>query len=60
MIKNIYDKENKKYKHKYYCDMCYDEISEYGEICRNKKAMKFDLFDLCNRCEYLVEGNKDD
>lgn len=60
MIKNIYDKENKNYKHKYYCDCCYMEISEFGEICRNQKAMKFDLFDLCNRCEYLMKGEKDD
>ena len=47
MIKNIYDKDRKHYKHKYYCDMCFDEISEFGEICRNHRAIKFDLCSTC-------------
>ena len=60
MIKNIYDKVNNRYKHKYYCDLCFDEISEYGEILRNEKAIKLDIFDLCSKCYYLMNGNKDE
>ena len=37
MIKNIYDKVNNRYRHEYYCDCCFNEISEYGEILRNEK-----------------------
>ena len=58
MIKNIYDKNRKHYKHKYYCDLCFDEISEFGEICRSNRAIKLDIFDLCNKCEYMMKGNK--
>ena len=50
MIKNIYDKTNKYYKHKYYCDCCFKNI-EYGEILRNERAIKFDKFDLCSHCK---------
>ena len=50
MIKNIYDKKIKFYKHKYYCDCCF-KIIEYGEIYRNEKAIKFDKFDLCCNCK---------
>ena len=51
MIKNIYDKENKQYHHEYYCDYCFKEI-EYGEILRNKEAIKRNKFDLCITCKY--------
>ena len=60
MIKNIYDKFNNTYKHKYYCDCCFDEISEYGEILRNKKAIKFDIFDLCSKCYHLMKGEENE
>lgn len=55
MIKNIYDKVNNKYHHKYYCDLCFKEISEYGEILRNETAIKLDIFDLCITCNYLIK-----
>lgn len=55
MIKNIYDKVNNKYRHEYYCDLCFTEISEYGEILRNEKAIKLNKFDLCSICFYLVK-----
>ena len=51
MIKNIYDKVNNTYKHKYYCDCCKQEISQYGEILRNKKAITQDIFDICSMCD---------
>ena len=54
MIKNIYDKVNNRYKHKYYCDICFQEISEFGEIHRSEKAIKLDKFDLCNTCVWLI------
>lgn len=61
MIKNIYDKVNNKYNHEYYCDLCFTEISEYGEILRNEKAIKLDIFDLCSKCNYLInKGEKND
>ena len=50
MIKNIYDKKNKWYKHVYYCDHCLGEI-EYGGILRNEKAIENDRFDLCTDCK---------
>ena len=56
MIKNIYDAKNNSYKHKYYCDNCFYEISEYGEILRNERAIKLDIFDLCSKCYYLMKG----
>lgn len=49
MIKNIYDKVNKDYKHEYFCDNCFSKI-EYSEILRNDFAMKVNLFDLCSEC----------
>ena len=55
MIKNIYDKVNNKYQHEYYCDCCFNEISEYGEILRNERAIKLNIFDLCKRC--VIEWN---
>lgn len=60
MIKSIYDKVNNRYQHEYYCDCCLNEISEYGEILRNEKAIKLNIFDLCSRCYYLMNGNKDE
>ena len=51
MIKNIYDEKNNYYKHEYFCDYCFDEI-DYGEILRNKEAMKRDKIDLCIKCKY--------
>lgn len=49
MIKNIYDKKNKEYWHKYYCDNCFANIV-YGEILRSEKALKEYKFDLCATC----------
>ena len=49
MIKNIYDKNNKKYWHKYYCDYCFCTI-DFGEILRSEKATKQYVFDLCADC----------
>lgn len=60
MIKNIYDQVNNRYKHKYYCDSCFNEISEYGEILRNNNAIQLDIFDLCSKCHYLMKGNQDE
>ena len=60
MIKNIYDKINHTYKHKYYCDLCFDEISEYGEILRNENAIKLDIFDLCSKCYHLMNGGENE
>ena len=60
MIKNIYDKVNNRYKHKYYCDLCFDEISEYGEILRNERAINLDIFDLCSKCCYLMKGGENE
>ena len=50
MIKNIYDKYNKQYRHEYFCDNCFTEIT-YVRVYRNKKAIKFDKFDLCCNCK---------
>ena len=58
MIKNIYDKINRTYKHKYYCDLCFSQISEYGEILRNGKAIILDIFDLCSKCYHLMNGGE--
>ena len=55
MIKSIYDEKNRFYKHEYYCDICFTEISEYGEILRNEKAIKLNKFDLCSTCFYLLK-----
>ena len=48
MIKNIYDEKNKFYRHKYFCDKCYDQI-KYGEIFR-KEIFIFEI-DLCASCK---------
>lgn len=59
MIKNIYNKLNNKYQHEYYCDWCFNEISEYGDILRNEKAIKLNIIDLCSQCNYLMkQGGK--
>ena len=58
MIKNIYDKKNKYYKHEYYCDNCFEKI-KYGEILRNEKAIKFNKFDLCSECCYLIYNEEE-
>ena len=50
MIKNIYDKVNNYYKHEYYCDDCFTEIT-YGEILRSEEAIKRNKFDLCCDCK---------
>ena len=50
MIKNIYDKKNKFYKHEYFCDCCVVQI-KYGEILRSEAAIKQDKFDLCCDCK---------
>ena len=61
MIKNIYDKTNKYYKHEYYCDNCFEQI-KYGEIFRNERAIKFNKIDLCSECHCLIynEGEKNE
>ena len=64
MIKIIYDKVNNIYHHEYYCDLCRDlcfiEISEYGEILRNEKAIKLNIFNLCSKCNYLMNGGENE
>ena len=60
MIKNIYDRINKTYKHKYYCDVCFQEINQYAEILRNKRAIKENKFDICFMCDWLMRGGDDD
>ena len=55
MIKNIYDKNNKYYKHEYYCDNCFAEIGA-GEILRNEEASKRNKFDLCSDCKNDWDG----
>ena len=49
MIKNIYDKDNKQYRHNYYCDNCLLCI-DYGKIYRNEFAIHVEKFDLCYKC----------
>lgn len=49
MIKNIYDKYNKQYRHEYFCDNCFAEIT-YGKVYQSKGVMKFNKFDLCYEC----------
>lgn len=50
MIKNIYDKENGKYYHEYYCDYCFKNIT-YRHILRSEEGIKFFKFDLCFDCK---------
>lgn len=49
MIENIYDKKNKYYKHKYYCDWCKEEI-KYGEIFQIKAGIY--TKDFCENCKF--------
>lgn len=58
MIKNIYDEKNKQYRHEYFCDKCFAEIT-YGRVYRNEGLMKFNKFDLCYKCYKFYEINKD-
>ena len=60
MIKIIYDKFNNRYHHVYYCDCCFNEIIEYGEILRNERAIKLNIFDLCSKCSYLMNGGENE
>lgn len=55
MIKTIYDKDNKYYKHKYYCDWCLEEI-KYGEIFRCEIWI-FER-DLCATCKKKWDDNE--
>lgn len=56
MIKNIYDKEDNYYKHEYFCDDCFCEIT-YGYIFRSEKAIEKNKFDLCNFCKEKWDNN---
>ena len=49
MIKNIYDKYNKQYRHEYFCDNCFAEIT-YVRVYRNEGLMKSSKIDLCYKC----------
>ena len=49
MIKNIYDKKNKQYRHEYFCDNCLSEVL-LGKIYRNKLAIIVNKIDLCADC----------
>ena len=50
MIKNKYDKVNKEYRHDYYCDNCFVEIT-FCKIYRNELAIQAERFDLCWECK---------
>ena len=54
MIKNIYDKDNKQYRHEYFCDNCFTEIT-YGRVHRNEGLMKHRKIDLCYKCYKYLE-----
>lgn len=69
MIKNIYDKENCRYYHEYYCDSCFTRIrdnSNYGPygcgsvkmIFRNEAAIEHNEFDLCDECKRKWDNNE--
>lgn len=55
MIKNIYDRQNKYYKHEYYCDNCF-KVLNYSEIFRQEFAIQAEKFDLCFDC--VIEWDK--
>ena len=57
MIKNIYDKYNKHYRHEYFCDNCFAEIT-YGRVYRNEGLMKHSKIDLCYKC--FKEGRENE
>ena len=50
MIKNIYDKSNKQYRHEYFCDNCFAAIT-YARVYRNEEAIKRAKLDLCWDCK---------
>lgn len=69
MIKNIYNKQNCRYYHEYYCDSCLKKIidqSNYGPygcgtvkmIFRNEKAIENNIFDLCKECYNKYDTQK--
>lgn len=58
MIKNIFDRENKEYRHRYYCDSCFTDITN-GRIYRNEEAIKNNEFDLCYKCMLKWENVND-
>ena len=59
MIKNVYDKVNKEYRHDYYCDNCFICIDN-AKIYRHEFAIDIEKFDLCYKClrnfEKLMSG----
>ena len=56
MIKSIYDDKNKFYKHKYFCDKCFEQI-KYGEIFRKEIFIyEIDLCYVC--CRYWERDNE--
>ena len=59
MIKNVYDKVNKQYRHNYYCDNCY-RVLDNSKIYRSEFAIQVEKFDLCYKCcvhfEKLMSG----
>ena len=57
MIKNIYDKYNKQYRHEYFCDKCFAEIT-YARVYRNEGLMKHNKIDLCYECFKYYEINE--
>ena len=58
MIKNIYDKDNKQYRHEYYCDNCFAETT-FGAVYRHKEAIKNYKIDLCYKCYCYYFRNKE-
>ena len=50
MIKNKYDKVNKHYRHDYYCDNCFKEIT-FCKIYRQELALQAEKYDLCWDCK---------
>lgn len=50
MIKNIYDRTNKTYKHEYYCDNCFVCCIDNTKIYRHELAIDIEKFDLCYKC----------
>lgn len=57
MIKNVYDKVNKQYRHNYYCDNCFG-ILDFCKIYRQEFAIQCEKFDLCYTCYREFEGDK--
>lgn len=59
MIKNIYDKTNKYYKHEYYCDCCFSQFI-YDEILRHEKALAINIVDLCAKCYKKISNEEEE